>query len=71
MSDTNVQSRHPDQPFGRTGTFQRDMAGLNPTHSWPIQIDGSVRLNQLFLGLQMAGLSLKRDKHTGVYVITP
>ena len=69
MSDTNAPFHQLDQTFGQTGTFQRDMVGLNPTHSWPVQIDGSVRLHELFLGLQMAGLSLKRDKHTGVYVI--
>ena len=70
MSDTNIPFRQLDQTFGKIDTFQRDMVGLNPTHSSPMQIDGSVKLHQLFLGLHMAGLSLKRDKVTGVYVIS-
>jgi len=70
MTDTSISFYPLDQTRPSTSTFHRDIAELDPAQSPPVQIDRSVKVHQLFLGLRMAGLSLKRDKLTGVYVIT-
>jgi hypothetical protein len=70
MTDRSASFCPLDQTLPSTATFHRDMAELNPTQSSPVQIDRSVKVHQLLLGLRIAGLSLKRDELTGIYLIT-
>ena len=71
MSDTVIPFRRRVQVTRRIGTLRSSVADSSPQRSSPVRIDRSVRINQLMLGLQAAGLSFKREESTGIYVIAP